>query len=56
MIAKALKIPNRDLEDNLQYLTAKECNCELIITNDKSFYTNNIDILSSLDFVRKYIN
>ena len=55
MIEKALKIDNSDLEDNLQYVCAKHTKCEVIITNDKKFYSNDIEKLSSKDFVAKYL-
>lgn len=55
MIEKALKIDNKDLEDNLQYIVALESHCDLIITNDKNFYTNNLLVLTSDDFVKKYL-
>ncbi len=55
MIEKALKIDNKDLEDNLQYIAALESHCDLIITNDKYFYTNDLLVLTSNDFVKKYL-
>ncbi|MFP4333211.1 MAG: type II toxin-antitoxin system VapC family toxin [Campylobacterales bacterium] len=54
-IAKALLLKNDDLEDNLQYTLAMEQNCEVIVTNDKSFFSKNIKKLSSRAFVEKYI-
>ncbi|MBO8087538.1 MAG: PIN domain-containing protein [Marichromatium sp.] len=53
--AKALLIKNDDLEDNVQYILAKETQCEVIITNDKTFYAKSIKKLSSRDFVEKYL-
>ena len=55
MIRDALVIDNSDLEDNLQYLMAKESRCEVIITNDKNFYSKDIEILSSLEFLDRYL-
>lgn len=55
MIEKALKIDNKDLEDNLQCIAALESHCDLIITNDKNFYTNDLLVLTSNDFVKKYL-
>jgi len=54
-MAKALMLENDDLEDNLQYTLAKENYCEVIVTNDKSFYAKSIQKLSSKEFVEKYI-
>ena len=55
MIEQALMIDNKDLEDNLQYLSAKNSNCEIVITNDKNFYTNDIKTVSSSEFVQRYL-
>jgi predicted nucleic acid-binding protein len=55
MIERALKIDNNDLEDNLQYLSAINSKCEIVITNDKSFYTKDIETVSSSEFVQRYL-
>ena len=55
MIEQALKIDNKDLEDNLQYIAAIESDCELIITNDKNFYIKDLSVLTSNEFVKKYL-
>jgi len=55
-VKNALIIENNDLEDNLQYLMAKENNCDIIITNDKKFYSKDIQIMSSLEFKSKYLD
>lgn len=55
-IEQALKIDNKDLEDNLQYLSAKNSKCEIVITNDKSFYAKEIETVSSSEFVQRYLN
>ena len=34
----------KDLEDILQYTCAKDNNCNLIVTNDKKFYSPDIEI------------
>lgn len=54
-IEKALRIDNNDLEDNLQYISAKSSKCQLIITNDKKFYKKDMKIMSSEEFVSEYI-
>lgn len=45
-ITKAMQISkqsrHKDLEDILQYTCAKENNCNLIVTNDKKFYSPDI--------------
>ncbi len=55
MISKALEIENNDLEDILQYLSAKDFDSDCIITNDKSFYKADIETLSSSEFVKRYL-
>ncbi|MDO8454650.1 MAG: PIN domain-containing protein, partial [Sulfurimonas sp.] len=44
-----------DFEDTLQYVLAKKQNCELIISNDKNFYSDDLAILSSEDFYKREI-
>ena len=52
---EALAIDNRDLEDNVQYVCAKNNNCDCIITNDKKFYQGKIEILNTKTFINQYI-
>jgi len=54
-IEEALLIDNRDLEDNLQYIIAKDIQADLIITNDKKFYRGEIPIFTSQEFVKRYL-
>ncbi len=44
----------QDLEDTLQYILAKKQNCDLIISNDKKFISEDILILSSKEFCKIY--
>jgi len=55
MFASALEIKNIDLEDNIQYCSAKKNNCEIIITNDETFYKKDLRIINSKDFVKEFI-
>ena len=55
MIKKALEIKNNDLEDNIQYLIAKEQNCKLIITNDKKFINKDLKVIGSEEFYNEYL-
>lgn len=55
-IEEALLVKNMDLEDNLQYVCAQKHNCDLIITNDKSFFSVKIKTLSSCEFVAAYLS
>ena len=45
----------KDLEDTLQYILAQKENCDIIISNDKKFMSKDIDLLTSNEFVEKYI-
>ena len=54
-IEKALRIDNNDLEDNLQYISAKSSKCKIIITNDKKFYKKDIKTMSSEEFSSEFI-
>jgi predicted nucleic acid-binding protein len=53
-VAKNPKI--LDIEDGLQYYSAIESGCEIIITEDKNdFYFSEIEVLSSRAFIEKYV-
>jgi len=56
LIEEALRVNNSDLEDNLQYVIAKNLKVELIITNDKKFHKGNLPIITSREFVDKYVS
>ena len=56
MIEFALNLKNIDLEDNLQYICAKNSDVKCIITNDKNFYAPDMELINSADFIEKYIN
>lgn len=55
MFYSALEMENPDLEDNIQYCSAKSKKCEIIITNDKSFCKSEIKVMSSNVFVAQYL-
>ena len=40
----------KDLEDTIQYILAKNLNCDLIISNDKRFVSKDIKLMSSEEF------
>ncbi len=44
-----------DLEDTLQYILAQKAKCDLIISNDARFYSKEIELMSSSEFVQKYL-
>lgn len=41
----------KDLEDTLQYVLAKESSCDLILSNDEKFYSPDIKIINTKDFI-----
>ena len=43
----------KDLEDTLQYVLAKNTKCDLIISNDKKFYSTDIELLTSDEAIEK---
>ena len=55
MFQKALDLNNSDLEDNAQYVCAKESNCYLVVSDDKAFYEGDVTVIESKDFVKKYM-
>ena len=56
LIEEALRVNNSDLEDNLQYVIAKNSRVELIVTNDKKFHKGILPIMTSKEFVDKYVS
>ncbi len=43
----------RDLEDTIQYILAKKEGCDLIISNDKNFVSDDIELLTTKEFIEK---
>jgi len=43
-----------DLEDTIQYVLAAKEKCELIISNDKRFFSPDIELVGSLEFCDRY--
>jgi len=41
----------KDLEDTLQYVVAKKAGCDLILSNDKGFYSPDIKVLNTKEFL-----
>jgi len=56
LIEKALTINSSDLEDNLQYVVAKNSKVELIVTNDKKFYKGSLTTMTSQEFANRYLS
>ena len=42
----------KDLEDTLQYVWAKKMRCDLILSNDKGFYSPDITVLDVKSFLK----
>ena len=55
MAQDALALRHSDFEDALQYISAKETECDLIVTNDKRFYNGSLEVMRSNIFVEKFI-
>ncbi len=56
IIAEAIELAldeRKDLEDLLQCLCAKENNCAILITHDKTFYDCGITIYTAADFLKR---
>lgn len=54
-IKQALELENSDLEDNLQYISALENSCDLIVSNDANFYSKDLEVLTSVDFKERFL-
>lgn len=44
----------KDLEDTIQYILAKKEKCDLIISNDKNFVSEDIELFSTKQFLEKF--
>lgn len=60
-VEKAIELMKRDqnfkdLEDTLQYVLAKKMQCNLILSNDKDFYSPDISVINVTDFLEKQEN
>jgi predicted nucleic acid-binding protein len=42
----------RDLEDTIQYIIAKKVSADLILSNDKGFVSDDIELLMTKDFLK----
>ena len=43
----------KDLEDTIQYILAKKEGCDLIISNDKEFASDEIELVTTKEFLSK---
>ncbi len=44
----------RDLEDTLQYVLAKKKGCQLILSNNRDFYSPDIEVLNTREFCKRW--
>ncbi len=44
---EALHLDNTDFEDSIQYILVKTHGCDLIVSNDKTFYYGEIKVLAA---------
>jgi len=42
----------KDLEDTIQYIMAKKVDCDLILSNDKGFVSEDVVLMSSFEFIK----
>lgn len=42
----------KDLEDTIQYIMAKKVECDLILSNDKGFVSQDLILMSSMEFIQ----
>jgi predicted nucleic acid-binding protein len=56
-VLKCLQNPAiHDFEDGLEYYAALECNCDCIITENKTdFYFSEIEVINCEEFCKKYL-
>ena len=47
---EALHYGHTDFEDTLQYVVARQAGCDIIITNDRKFFSPDIPLCKSIDF------
>ncbi|MEA2112201.1 MAG: hypothetical protein U9P71_09175 [Campylobacterota bacterium] len=45
----------KDLENTLQVVLAQKEQCDLIISNDKDFYSRDIELITSTLFCEKFL-
>lgn len=43
----------KDLEDTIQYVMAKKVGCDLILSNDKGFMSEDIELLTTEEFSKR---
>ena len=41
----------KDLENTILYVMSKKAGCDLVLSNDKEFASDEIELMSSLEFV-----
>jgi len=54
-VREALRLPNRDFEDALQYICAQHAGCDAVISNDKTFYSPSLPLFESETFEKEHL-
>ena len=45
----------KDFEDTLQYILAKNSSCDSIVSNDKNFFSQEMPLYTSKEFVKRFL-
>jgi len=45
----------KDFEDTIQYVLAKKENCNVILSNDKGFFSDDIQVFTSTQYIKEII-
>jgi len=45
----------KDFEDTIQYVLAKKENCSVILSNDKGFFSDDIQVFTSTQYIKEII-
>ena len=45
-----------DFEDTLQYILAKNSSCDAIVSNDKNFFSQEVPLYTSKEFVKRFLS
>ena len=46
----------KDFEDTLQYILAKNSSCDAIVSNDKNFFSQEVPLYTSKEFVKRFLS
>jgi predicted nucleic acid-binding protein len=46
----------KDFEDTLQYILAKNSSCDAIVSNNKNFFSQEVPLYTSKEFVKRFLS